>query len=106
MTLHHAVISLPLAPDRLRGVHGTIAGVLDSDELSLAVKTHGAIVSKCTLDGVVPAIERAADMLPDGTQDGTRRCKGISIGLGFDARASTLSDEVAATVLQKAPCTP
>jgi hypothetical protein len=42
------------------------------------------------LDNLITSIRQASDILVDGTQDPTKPCDGISIGLGFDAVAANL----------------
>ena len=72
-----------------------IAGVLDAEELTVAVKTlAGQINCKGTMPAgwvMPPLVRRAADMMVDGTQDPNATCNGISIGLGFDAKRTQLS---------------
>lgn len=51
-----------------------------------------------TMASILTQVEQAADILVDGTQDPTKTCDAISIGIGFDAVAVTLGPVVAAPV--------
>jgi hypothetical protein len=87
-----ARIALDLDPTHRHGTNGTISGVLDTqtfiDEIeALAASIDPAFcdTSNPTLQAIVTAIAQASDILHDGTQDPTKPCDGISIGLGFNA---------------------
>jgi hypothetical protein len=98
-----AVITMELSADHKSATKGTIAGVLPTDTLTSELKKIAGAFdpSLCkgpTIDSIVSQIEQASDILSDGSQDPSKECDGISIGLGFDAGLVQLGD-----ILPKAP---
>jgi hypothetical protein len=94
ITVHDARLTLDVH-DRARGRDGTIAGIVWPEELVTAFQPVLGTLDPmlCGLDSRLGAvfadfIRKSADILVDGTQDPTRVCDGISIGLGFSVRAS------------------
>jgi hypothetical protein len=90
LTIHDAVISVQLDPTHKHGSKGVIAGVLITEELTAQIKTNAGsfdsgLCSGTTLDMIILQITQASDILHDGTQDPSKPCDAISIGLGFDA---------------------
>lgn len=90
-TIKRALISFKhdAAGDSL--AEGTIAGVIDTNELVSAVATvaghfNQALCSGSLLESVKDQIRQASDMLSDGTQDPAKSCDGISVGIGFTAK--------------------
>jgi hypothetical protein len=75
---------------------GVLSGVLYTSELLQAVKqVIGANKSVCSgpmVDSLTNAISSAQDILDDGTQDPSRPCNAISIGLGFDGTIVKLGE--------------
>lgn len=99
LVIHRATISMRLSADRASATDGTIAGVLVTADLQYAFgRLAGAFDhSFCdpknpTLQSIVMQIGQASDILSDGSQDPTRSCDGISIGLGFEAAKVQLGD--------------
>lgn len=85
-----AVITMELSADHKTATKGTIAGVLPTDTLTSELKKIAGAFdpSLCkgpTIESIVSQIEQASDILQDGSQDPTKECDGISIGLGFDS---------------------
>ncbi|RYE82334.1 MAG: hypothetical protein EOO75_20855 [Myxococcales bacterium] len=85
-----------------QGRDGTLAGLLPTEELVAAVAARLPDVSTELCDealvaGLLERIRAASDSLLDGTQDPTRECDAISIGLGFTTRATLRGEVVAAT---------
>ncbi len=83
-------ISLQLAPDRKSATLGMLGGIATTDELAAVLrKNRGNISPLACLPGVFDSYEqkirRASDIMADGTQDPTKTCDGISLGIGFDA---------------------
>jgi hypothetical protein len=79
------------------GTNGTIAGVLDTEQLVSQISKVAAAfdTSFCdpespTLVSILNQLRQASDIMRDGTQDPSKECDGISIGLGFDTAAVTL----------------
>jgi hypothetical protein len=89
--LRNARLSMYLSADRRVATLGNIGGVASTDEVvSEVTNSKGYIYSGvCALpllfDNIVQQIRQASDILDDGTQDPTKTCNGISMGIGFDA---------------------
>ena len=68
---------------------GTIAGIIDTEELITGPKKVAGRISTTLcgsqFDGIAQQIRQASDILTDGTNSAGKDCNGISIGLGFDA---------------------
>ena len=84
------VITMTLDGAHQSATNGTIAGVIPTDAFVAVMKqVAGAFdASLCggpTIDSIVAQLEQASDILTDGTQDPSKVCDGISVGLGFDA---------------------
>src|SRR5262249_35060798 len=94
-----ATIDLPVSSPRVavqldaqhrHATSGTISGVIAIDALLAAAKimVGSPDVTLCsgpTPESILTQLEQAADILVDGTQDPTKECDGVSIGLGFEA---------------------
>ena len=50
------------------------------------------------------SIRQASDILKDGTQDPNEECDGISVGLGFEAKAVVVGDIAPAPQPVPDPC--
>jgi hypothetical protein len=95
LKIHHARIEMTLSPAHDGVAHGVIGGVLDTQELSQAIKQMAGSFdpSLCmgpTIDSIIAQIEQASDILVDGSQNPALPCNGISIGIGFDTGAVQL----------------
>ena len=68
---------------------GVLSGILPTEEAVSAVVTFATAmkpgIDSQTLTVFEDAVRQASDILVDGTQDPTKACDGISIGLGFTA---------------------
>jgi len=111
LTIANAVIAMDMSADHGSATQGTIAGVLATDALLAEIKkVAGAfdpgLCSSPTLDALLQQIEQASDILADGTQDPTKICDGISIGLGFDAKRVKLGPIAAPAPPDPDPCAP
>lgn len=89
-----AHVTMTIATDGRSATNGTISGVIATAELKAAfMKMAGyvspSLCSGSTINAIEQQIAQASDILHDGTQDPTKDCDGISIGLGFDAVAIT-----------------
>ena len=90
VVIHHAIVTMDLDVAHESATNGTIAGVIDTTEYVDMVRQQlGALEpSLCsgpTANAMLAQVEQASDILADGTQDPTKACTGISIGLGFEA---------------------
>jgi hypothetical protein len=102
----HAIVTVE--PD---GSHGTLAGILSTDEITARIRRLAGTFdpSLCvgaTIDSIVAQIEQASDILADGTQDETRPCDGISIGLGFVVAEASVGGVGPETPEPPDPCVP
>jgi hypothetical protein len=91
LTLHAARITMTLSADRKSATGGMIGGVLDTEEFVAEVKKVGFLLGLCgspLFDSVLTQIRQASDIMNDGTQDVSKTCNGISIGLGFEMGAA------------------
>jgi len=90
LTIANAVVSMELSADHKSATKGIIAGVLKTEDLTsqlqkVAGNIDPSLCSGPTIMSILDQITQASDILHDGTQDPTKTCDGISIGLGFDA---------------------
>jgi len=95
LTLYAARMEMTLADDRKSAKDGMLGGVLNTEEFVAEVKKIGALMGLCdnpAFAGLLNTVRQASDTLADGTQDPTRECDGISIGLGFSMVEAMLGD--------------
>jgi hypothetical protein len=109
LTISNAVITVDIDNAHKTGKNGIIAGVLGTDTLTSELKkVAGAfdpsLCSGPTIDSIVSQIEQASDIGADGSQDPTKPCDGISIGLGFDASVVQLGDIAPKGDPKPSPC--
>jgi hypothetical protein len=106
-----AVITMDLADDHKSATNGTIAGVLDTDDLIAQLgQVAGGAAGICpgdpTFESIADQLRQASDILADGTQDPAKTCDGISIGIGFDAALVQLGDVAPPVQPGEDPCAP
>ncbi len=112
LTINKALITFKVNPADKSLADGTIAGVVNTAELADGIKVIAGRFSKdlcqgTTVDGIINSIKQASDMLADGTNDPTKPCDGISIGLGFTAKQiGTPTKGKALTTPTDDPCAP
>lgn len=95
LTLHDAHLTMNLSDDRKSATSGMIGGVLNTEEFVAEVKKVGALMKLCSnslFTELLTQVRQASDILTDGTQDPTKTCDGISIGLGFDMQEAQIGD--------------
>jgi hypothetical protein len=86
LTLYAAQMTMNLSADRKSATGGMLGGVLNTQELMAQVEKIGALLQLCDnsiLPTLLTDIQEASDILSDGTQDPTKTCDGISMGIGF-----------------------
>ena len=88
LTINKAILTFDhTAPGA--ATNGTIAGVIDTEQLISGLKTVAGRISSTLcgsqFDGIAQQIRQASDIMSDGTNVAGASCSGISIGLGFDA---------------------
>ncbi|MBX3225057.1 MAG: hypothetical protein KF795_31360 [Labilithrix sp.] len=91
LTINKAIISFKHNPGTKSLEEGTIAGVINTEEFvngisAVAGRFSTDLCSGSTVEGIKGSIRQASDMLADGSQDPTKSCDGISIGIGFTAK--------------------
>ncbi len=97
LTLHHAVITVELTPERTQGLNGVIAGLVDTDELVHQFQEFFVASFDeqfCEDESFGPteqSLRQCSDSLADGTQDPNRTCDAISVGIRFEAVAAHLA---------------
>jgi len=109
LTIASAILSMELDADHKGAVNGTIAGVLETEVLieELQKVVGGFQPSLCegsTIEGILNQIRQASDILKDGSQDPSRTCDGISVGLGFSAKQVQLGTVAPASDPAPDPC--
>jgi hypothetical protein len=89
LTLYAAHTTMDLAGDRKSATSGRIGGVLNTEEFVAEMKKVGSLLGLCDsplFDGLLTQARQASDILADGSQDPTKTCDGISMGLGFEMK--------------------
>lgn len=95
LTLYNARIKMTLAADRKSATKGMIGGVLNTEEFVAEMKKVGYLLQLCgnpLFDNLVTQVRQASDILSDGTQDPSKECDGITMGLGFDMYGANIGD--------------
>jgi hypothetical protein len=111
LLVNDPLIAMTLDPQHQTVTGGTIAGVIATDTLVAEARYVAALYdptdlcSGPTLDSILKQITQASDILADGTQDPTKPCTGISIGLGFDAYRVQLGPIAPPETPPPSPCT-
>ncbi|CAN5814498.1 hypothetical protein BH11MYX4_BH11MYX4_14550 [soil metagenome] len=106
-----AQVTMTLAADGKTATTGTVSGVIDTEELVTSfAKSAGALSQQLcagsTLDTIKQTLRQASDILIDGTQDPTKDCNAISIGVGFDAVLVAAGPVAGPVAPAKDPCAP
>src|SRR5262249_30976103 len=86
LTLHAARLTMTLSADRRSATGGMLGGVINTEEFVAEVKKIGYLLGLCTdplLATLITQVRQASDILSDGTQDPTKTCDGISMGMTF-----------------------
>ncbi len=89
LAIHQAILQFThSAPTK--GSLGTVAGVLDTQEVVAAFRLLAGHISSSLCSGsafqsIVVQLEQASDILHDATNVAGQTCDAISIGLGFEA---------------------
>lgn len=95
LTLYNARIRMTLSADRKSATNGMIGGVLNTEEFVAEMKKVGFLLDLCgnpLFDNLVQQVRQSSDILSDGTQDPTKECDGITMGLGFDMYGADIGD--------------
>ncbi|MFO0755567.1 MAG: hypothetical protein U0359_03700 [Byssovorax sp.] len=95
LTLYAAHLEMTLSADRKTATGGMIGGVLNTEEFVAEMKKVGYLLQLCDspiFDGLITQIRQSSDIMSDGTQDPSKICDGISMGLGFEMAAIQIGD--------------
>lgn len=99
LRIHHAIVAMELSPDHKTATNGTIAGILATEELigtlqSAVGQFAPDLCAGSAIDSVLTQWRQASDIGVGGTQDPTKTCDGISIGLAFEGAATEVGPVV------------
>jgi hypothetical protein len=108
LDLHHVVLTMKLDLSYETATAGILSGVISTADLQqrllgLAGQISPSLCSGPTIEGALAQIAQTSDIMQDGTQDPTKTCDGISIGLGFEASVVQLGPTVPAVTMPD-PC--
>jgi hypothetical protein len=95
LTLYAAHTTMILAEDRKSATSGMIGGVLNTEEFVAEIKKVGYLLGLCdgaAFDNLLAQVRQASDVMADGSQDPSKTCDGISMGLGFEMKEVKLGD--------------
>jgi hypothetical protein len=100
--LTHVTVSMQMSPDGASATQGILSAIIPAEDYVAYVHAIlGCVLPDLrdpeTLSAIDAEIRATADILIDGSQDPTRPCDGISVGLGFEAQAVELGPVVATT---------
>jgi hypothetical protein len=105
------VLGMTLDAAHGSAMNGTISGVVEVEAFKAEFKKAVAALdssfceNNATVESLLTQIEQAADILLDGSQDPTKECEAISIGLGFNAARVVLGGVGGPKQIQD-PCAP
>ncbi|MRG90595.1 hypothetical protein [Polyangium spumosum] len=111
LDINSAVITVDLDESRNGGENGTIAGVIETEQLITEISKVASAFDESfcdpnspTLQSILNLIRQASDIMKDGTQNPEAECDGISIGLGFNAKAVQLGPVAEPAMPPPDPC--
>lgn len=97
LTIGAAIISMNLDGAHGKATGGIIAGVIPTDSFINQLRELLPRVQESFCDGgdavegILQSIAANSDIMADGSQDPSKTCDGISIGLGFEAAPVTIA---------------
>lgn len=99
LRISQAVVTMDLDAAHQTAPRGTLAGVVSVTDLreefaELAGSYDPNLCGSVTLESILTQVEQAADILLDATQDPTKECDAVSIGIGFEAARVQLGEVV------------
>jgi hypothetical protein len=110
LTIANAQIAMQMDAAHKTATNGIIGGVLNTEALTTQLQIVAgtfdpSLCSGPTVEEILTEIKQASDIGSDGTQDPTKTCDGISIGIGFDASIVANPTTVAPMAVPKPnPC--
>jgi hypothetical protein len=101
LPLQHVVVTMQLDAAHKSVTNGTISGLMQTaafqnEIVQVAGSIDPSLCSGATINAIIQQIGQASDILQDGTQDPTKSCDAISVGLGFNAAGDLLGGAVQA----------
>jgi hypothetical protein len=111
LDIRQARVAMDLAPDHQSATTGQLGGVVETAQLLAEIQRMAgsfdpSLCSGPTIDSILAQVAQASDILNDGTQDPSKPCDGVSIGLGFQTRAVSFSGVALPSPSQTNPCVP
>lgn len=104
--IRHARLEMKLEPNQMGALEGQLGGVVETEAMAEAVRQILAQSdpffcepSFPTVQAILDQVRQASDILDDGSQDPTKDCNAISIGVGFTMKSAQLG----ATALEPPP---
>jgi hypothetical protein len=95
LTLYAAEATATLSADRRSATLGVLGGVVNTEDLVAEIEKVSYALGFCS-SSVYPTllqtVRQASDIMADGTQDPTKTCNGISVGLGFQMQEVQLGN--------------
>jgi hypothetical protein len=107
LNIGSATITMNLDAAHENATGGIISGVLATADLTAQLAIWAEpLPTLCPqlAQPLLTQVQQASDILDDGTQDPTRSCDGISIGIGFTATRVQLGATVPSPTLPPDPC--
>jgi hypothetical protein len=99
----HIQMVAPLTSDGSGVQHGVLSAIMPTAEAVTAVEQFARAldpnVDPSVLQTLDQQVAQASDILVDGTQDPSKPCNGISVGLGFTATVVTAARALRPSVL-------
>lgn len=91
LTIQKAIITFKHNPASKMLEDGTIAGIINTEELidgigKVAGRFSTDLCQGKTVEGIKDQIRTASDIMANGTQNPGANCDGISVGIGFTAK--------------------
>jgi hypothetical protein len=112
LKIAHAVITMDLSGTgaSTKATNGIISGVIPTEQLVTELKKVAggfdqSLCSGATLDSITQEIAQASDIMQDGSNGNPSvTCDGISVGIGFTAKAVNLGAVAPAASAPSDPC--
>ena len=89
LTMYAAEATMTFATGRTSATGGILGGVLNTEEFVAEIAKVADLLGYCSnsiYPTLITKIRQASDIMADGTQDPTKVCNGISVGLGFQMK--------------------
>lgn len=109
LRIHKSVVTMRLSGDRSSATTGTIAGILETEDLVQQLRDYLGTVDTSFCDGaavesILNQLRSYSDIPLDGTHYPSLMCDGISIGIGFEAAEIAPIAAIAEPLVLPDPC--